>query len=114
VACCIFHNKHKTCELRLKNSSLSKVAKKTPKKVPVKSLKIPPQEELRPITESSVFAFTQVIVGGFQITGTIPFTHWYDGGIKRLFRKSTSPITQLPVEFTPDMVTKVEIFVKVL
>lgn len=97
MSCCIFH---------------SKIA--APKKALVKSLKIPPQEELIPITDLSVFAFTQVIVGGFQIIDTISSTRWYDGGINRLCSKSTSPITQLLVEFTPDMVTKVEIIAKVL
>jgi len=38
---------------------------KPPKNVPLKSRKIPPQAAFKLTTESSVFALTQVMVGGF-------------------------------------------------
>jgi len=63
---------------------------KQPKNVPQKSRKIPPQEALKFATKPSVLAFTQLMVGVFQSTGTISLTRRKVGGTKKLFKTATS------------------------
>jgi len=78
---------------------------KQPKNVPRKSRKIPPQEALKLTTEPSVFALTQLIVGGFQTTRIISLTRLWIGGIKKLSRTTTSSCKQLLLECIPDKAT---------
>jgi len=105
----ILHSNDESHDLCFKNWPISYFASKRTK---IGTTKIPENSTTSRdgvITEPSLFALIQLMVGGFQKTVIISFLRLWEGGIKKFCKITTSDGKQLPVELDPDKVTMADI-----